>query len=98
MQMSVSSQIGTRGRYLAADLSSLRSIHYSLVTVVASFHAGSKFPILANGECTMANFTFSDNGLNLTKQFEGLRLSAYTDQVGVWTIGYGHTGQGVHAA
>ncbi len=44
----------------------------------------------------MANFTYSENGLNLTKQFEGLRLSAYTDQVGVWTIGYGHTGQEVH--
>jgi len=46
----------------------------------------------------MPNFTYSDNGMNLTKQFEGLRLSAYADQVGVWTIGYGHTGPGVHAA
>ncbi len=45
----------------------------------------------------MQNFTYSDNGMNLTKQFEGLRLSAYADQVGVWTIGYGHTGPGVHA-
>src|SRR5271170_978206 len=45
----------------------------------------------------MPNFTYSDNGLNLTQQFEGLRLSAYADQVGVWTIGYGHTGPGVHA-
>lgn len=31
----------------------------------------------------------SSNGLNLIKQFEGLRLSAYDDGVGVWTIGYG---------
>jgi lysozyme len=45
----------------------------------------------------MPNFTYSDNGLSLTKKFEGLRLSAYADQVGVWTIGYGHTGLGVHA-
>ena len=45
----------------------------------------------------MPNFSYSDNGLNLTKQFEGLRLSAYADQVGVWTIGYGHTGSGVYA-
>ena len=30
-------------------------------------------------------------GLNLIKQFEGLRLKAYRDAVGVWTIGYGHT-------
>ncbi len=45
----------------------------------------------------MANLTHSKKGLNLTKQFEGLRLSAYADQVGVLTIGYGHTGRGVHA-
>jgi lysozyme len=46
---------------------------------------------------TMANFTFSDAGLALTKSFEGLNLSAYADQGGVWTIGYGHTGLGIHA-
>lgn len=34
----------------------------------------------------------SVDGLNLIKSFEGLRLSAYQDIVGVWTIGYGHTG------
>lgn len=33
----------------------------------------------------------SDNGLNLIKKFEGCRLKAYKDAVGVWTIGYGHT-------
>lgn len=43
------------------------------------------------------NFTYSQNGLNLTEEFEGLRLTAYQDQVGVWTIGYGHTGSDVHA-
>lgn len=41
------------------------------------------------------NFSYSNNGLALTEQFEGCRLSAYQDQVGVWTIGYGHTGPGV---
>lgn len=30
-------------------------------------------------------------GLDLIKEFEGLRLNAYADIVGVWTIGYGHT-------
>jgi len=30
-------------------------------------------------------------GLDLIKEFEGLRLRAYQDSVGVWTIGYGHT-------
>jgi lysozyme len=34
---------------------------------------------------------YSRNGLSLTEQFEGCRLRAYQDQVGVWTIGYGHT-------
>jgi lysozyme len=42
-------------------------------------------------------FVYSDAGLTLTKNFEGCRLSAYADQGGVWTVGYGHTGPGVHA-
>ncbi|HHI81957.1 MAG TPA: lysozyme [Rhizobiales bacterium] len=29
--------------------------------------------------------------LDLVIRFEGLRLAAYRDAVGVWTIGYGHT-------
>ncbi len=35
--------------------------------------------------------TINSAGLNLIKDFEGLRLSSYRDAVGVWTIGYGHT-------
>jgi lysozyme len=38
---------------------------------------------------------YSRTGLELTKQFEGVRLTAYQDSVGVWTIGYGHTGPDV---
>ncbi len=34
---------------------------------------------------------YSDNGLALTAEFEGLRLEAYKDGGGVPTIGYGHT-------
>jgi lysozyme len=34
--------------------------------------------------------------VNLIKQFEGLRLEAYTDSAGIWTIGFGHT-KGVYA-
>lgn len=41
------------------------------------------------------NFIYDKDGLTLTEQFEGCRLTAYQDQVGVWTIGYGHTGTGV---
>ena len=38
----------------------------------------------------------SEAGLALTKRFEGLKLTAYEDCAGVWTIGYGHTGADVH--
>lgn len=34
----------------------------------------------------------SPKGLELIKAHEGLRLRAYQDVVGVWTVGYGHTG------
>lgn len=31
----------------------------------------------------------SDNGVQLIKSFEGKKLDAYEDSVGIWTIGYG---------
>ena len=34
--------------------------------------------------------------INLCKQFEGVRLTAYKDGGGVWTIGFGHTGAEVY--
>lgn len=34
----------------------------------------------------------NDAGLNLIKSFEGCHLTAYQCPAGVWTIGYGHTG------
>ena len=43
----------------------------------------------------MQEFVYSNKGLALTKSFEGLRLEAYQDSAGVWTVGYGHTGPGV---
>lgn len=33
----------------------------------------------------------SPTAVELVKQFEGLRLVAYIDAAGIWTIGYGHT-------
>lgn len=33
----------------------------------------------------------SDKGREFLKSFEGLRLRAYQDSGGVWTIGWGHT-------
>lgn len=33
----------------------------------------------------------SEKGIALIKQFEGCKLTAYQDSVGIWTIGYGWT-------
>jgi len=41
----------------------------------------------------MARRKVNRNGLALIKHFEALRLKAYQDSVGVWTIGWGHTGR-----
>jgi lysozyme len=38
----------------------------------------------------------SPTGLELIVRFEGLRLTAYDDGFGTWTIGCGHTGPDVH--
>ena len=40
--------------------------------------------------------TFTPAARDLIQRLEGCRLQAYQDQAGVWTIGYGHTGN-VHA-
>lgn len=42
------------------------------------------------------NMQYSNIGLALTERSEGVRLRAYQDQGGVWTIGYGHTGAGAY--
>jgi lysozyme len=34
----------------------------------------------------------NQSGLDLIEHFEGCKLDAYQDQGGIWTIGYGHTG------
>lgn len=38
----------------------------------------------------------SDNGIEFIKNWEGVKLSAYQDSIGIWTIGVGHI-KGVHA-
>lgn len=40
--------------------------------------------------------TINGNGIMLIKEMEGLRLRSYKDAVGVWTVGYGSTGDHVH--
>ena len=37
------------------------------------------------------SYTASDDAVDLIKKYEGLKLTAYQDSVGVWTIGYGTT-------
>lgn len=37
------------------------------------------------------NHLINPAGLALLKRAEGLRLTAYQDPIGLWTIGYGHT-------
>ncbi|PHS39586.1 MAG: hypothetical protein COB07_05920 [Sulfurovum sp.] len=39
----------------------------------------------------------STDGLKIVKHFEGLFLKAYVDPVGIWIIGYGHTGSVAYA-
>lgn len=42
-----------------------------------------------------AEMSLSNAGYGLIKHYEGCILVAYKDAVGVWTIGYGHTGDDV---
>lgn len=37
----------------------------------------------------------SKNGIELIKEFEGLKLESYKCPAGIWTIGYGHTGKNI---
>ena len=39
----------------------------------------------------------NDRGVDIIKEFEGLRLTSYLCPAKVWTIGYGHTGPDVYA-
>lgn len=41
---------------------------------------------------TTSQKSISSEGLRFIKKKEGLKLEAYQDVAGVWTIGYGHTG------
>lgn len=39
----------------------------------------------------MSNFEIGNEAVELIKRYEGLRLKAYKDSEGNWTIGWGHT-------
>lgn len=53
-------------------------------------NTGKAVDILVKPEATSGR-SMSQNGVNLLKKSEGLRLKAYPDTGKVWTIGYGHT-------
>lgn len=57
---------------------------------------GSVHTLAAGSGHAPSGMSISESGVKLIEGFEGLRLTAYQDAGGVWTIGYGHTG-GVHA-
>ena len=50
-----------------------------------------KFILFVSFFSSLLCHLISQNGINLIKKFEGCRLTAYQDSVGVWTIGYGTT-------
>lgn len=45
----------------------------------------------ATGLAAASSYSPSQDAINLIKKFEGKRLTAYQDSVGIWTIGYGTT-------
>ena len=51
----------------------------------------NKFVLLLSLVAFVFSHTVSKTGINLIKEFEGCRLTAYKDSVGVITIGYGTT-------
>ena len=53
-------------------------------------NTGKAVDVLTTPETVSAR-TLSQAGVELIKEFEGLRLAAYKDTGGVLTIGYGHT-------
>jgi len=64
----------------------LMQVLKAVMSMLAS--AGSQAPVKAPQKPKSKS-----DVLSLIKEFEGLRLKAYTDVAGIWTIGYGHTGR-----
>ena len=59
---------------------------------VVKYRTAPAKPESAPGAISVVNA----EGLQLIKEFEGLRLDAYICPAGVWTIGYGSTGEHVY--
>lgn len=71
----------------------LRSRSQSKTSATASTKPEPKSPTWAVATATPSGPSRSANeiALDLIKKWEGVRLEAYQDSVGVWTIGYGST-------
>lgn len=99
----IASRYGTTVAKLAA-LNHIANPNVISVGQVLQIPSGSSAPAPAptspttpsGGSHPAAGLSISGSGLHMIEQFEGLRLNAYQDSGGVWTIGYGHTG-GVRA-
>lgn len=65
--------------------------HYKITAYVYKGHVETINDNNNNNSNNNQPTSISQEGIDLIKQFEGLRLEAYKDAVGVWTIGYGHT-------
>ena len=76
-----------QGEFLPVE--SLESVgsHWRLTAYVFKGHVTVK----GNPDYERKPERMSEAGLEMLKEFEGLRLRSYQDSGGVWTIGYGHT-------
>ena len=81
-----------RSGYVASDLVSLNGGSGGVVSFGSDSLNNSTNPIpRPTGGGGASSGKTSQDGVNLIKSFEGLRLTAYRDPVGVLTIGYGTT-------
>lgn len=67
----------------------------NLIERIVAFFAGL-FSAKKEAPPESTTIGMSREGLQILRYFEGVRLTAYRDMVGVLTIGYGHTGPDVH--
>ena len=66
-----------------------RNTWYVYRPTVQLLRDGKAIPLISSQ--TTSTGKINANGLRILKSLEGLRLDAYLDAVGVWTIGYGTT-------
>lgn len=68
-----------------------RTTWYAYRPALQLLRNGQVIPLSPSRPPASAVQTMNAKGLRLLKTFEGLKLDAYIDAVGIWTIGYGTT-------